>query len=226
MPKRSANGLRMPDDFETVSYKAVRSRIDPFNTKYPTQWPEYIGAWIAITYRFYACTEYDRAFTKSVRKYGTSLQDPERYYQERDLFGFFVNGLAAVESTYYGLFAIASMLDAVNFPIATDEEKRVITTKRTAEKFCDVFPKESISMALEDLIGEQAYKDWGEQRNILAHRQSPGRTHFVGGASHGTSLWSKGITIDASTTFTRRSWLASEMQTLLREAESFTSKYF
>lgn len=56
--------------------------------------------------------------SKYMEAYGGAPPEPERYRQERDLFGFFVSGLSAIESTNYGLFAIASMLDPNRFRIA------------------------------------------------------------------------------------------------------------
>jgi len=102
--------LPMPDDFDLVAYERIASRIAPLHEVHPDSWPEYAGGWSAIGFRFYACAEYDESFARSFRQHGGSPPPPERYGQERDLYGFFVSGLSVIETFGYGLFAVASML--------------------------------------------------------------------------------------------------------------------
>src|SRR5215212_7163403 len=85
-----------------------------------------LGGWSAIGYRFYACAEYDESFSSSFRQHPGLPPALERYGQERDLYGFFVSGLSVIESFFYGLYAIASMLRSDRFSILTDDEKRKI----------------------------------------------------------------------------------------------------
>jgi hypothetical protein len=230
-PPISTTGLRMPDDFEYDSYEAVHSRMAPLNKSYPTQWPEWAAAWVAVAYRFYACTEHAEAFTKSLQTHGDAPQEPERYRQEQHLFGFFVNGLSVIESTCYGLFAIASMENPASFPLTTPAQKRAVNPKSTTLGFCTEFPAEGVSSVLSTLIATQDYKDWQSIRNILAHRQSPGRQIpvTVGSPQHAQhdALWgSSGIPLNSSTTQQRRIWLAENIRTLLREIEAFTKSRF
>jgi hypothetical protein len=100
------------------------------NTK-PIPGTEYLGAWIALSYRFLAIAGYDEAFTNSVRTHGDGPPEPERYYQEWDLYGFFVSGLSVIESFCYGLFAIALLMDATKFPTATEKAKKKINPDST-----------------------------------------------------------------------------------------------
>jgi hypothetical protein len=230
-PPTSTTGLRMPDDFPYDSYEAVHSRMAPLNKSYPTQLPEWAAAWVAVAYRFYACTEHAEAFTKSLQTHGDAPQEPERYRQEQHLFGFFVNGLSVIESTCYGLFAIASMEKPAPFPIATPEQKRAINPKSAVRNFSKEYPAESVSSVLSTLIATQDYKDWQSIRNILAHRQSPGRQIRVTVGSpqqaQHDALWgSSGIPLNSSTTQQRRIWLAENMRTLLREIAAFTKSRF
>ncbi len=87
-PPLSTNGLPMPDDFEFASYEAIHSRIGPLHDSYRTSWPEYASAWVTLSHRFYACTEYDESFTESVQTHGGAPAPIERHRQERDLYGF------------------------------------------------------------------------------------------------------------------------------------------
>jgi hypothetical protein len=130
-PPISTTGLRMPDDFEYEAYEAVYRRIAPLNESYSLRWPEWSGAWAGVAYRFCACAEYSEAFTRSIRRHGAApTESVERYRQERDLFGFFVNGLAAVENTCYALFAIASMLNPASFPLIESDLPRETLEKK------------------------------------------------------------------------------------------------
>ncbi len=228
-PPTSTTGLRMPDDFEYVSYEAVHSRVAPLNASHPTQWPEWAAAWVAVTYRFYACTDHAEAFTESLQTHGDAPQEPERYRQEQHLFGFFVNGLSAIESICYGLFAIASMENPAAFPMTTPEQKRAVKPKSTARGLSTHFPTEGVGGVLGALIATQDYEDWQSIRNVLAHRQSPSRQirASVGFPRHDDALWgSSGIPLNNSTTRRRRTWLADNTRTLLREIEAFTSSRF
>ncbi len=228
-PPVSTVHLEMPDDFEYVAYEAVHSRIGPLNASHQPQWSEYAPAWSAVATRFYACAEYDEAFSRSIGTNDAPPQ-PERYHQERNLFGFFITGLSVIESACYGLYAIASMLDDVYFPIRKAGHKKAISPESTADRFRTTFPTEALSRALNKMVNSQEYEDWKEIRNILAHRGSPGRVIHAtigSGDNRGDALWLHGISLNVSTTPSRRAWLASTLGTLIREADSFTrSKTF
>src|SRR4051812_46965066 len=99
MPKKvNTVGLEMPDDFPVDAYNAVHARVSPKREPRPAAWPEWASAWNAVAYRFQSCVEHAAAFTKSIRQHGDAPAPPTRYIQERELFNFFTNGLAAIES--------------------------------------------------------------------------------------------------------------------------------
>jgi len=233
-------GLIMPKDFATAPYTAVHSRVGSLIDAQPLAWPLYAGAWNAVSYRFQACADHDEAFTASVERAGGSPPSSERYVQERELFNFFVNGLATMESLCFGLFAIGSMLALPDFPIATPKDLRRITPEWTAKAYASAFPGEQITNALGQLIGEQCFIKWNEVRNVLAHRSAPGRAHFRASAvsipsgdasaavntpSDPPSTWLNGIPIDANTTSVRRAWLADTARELLEATATFTATH-
>ena len=220
-------GLVMPKDFDVEPYEAIHLRVSASSKVYPDSWAQYAGAWNAVAYRFLSCADHDRTFTESIQRAGDAPAQPERYIQERELFGFFVTGLAAIESLCYGLFAIASMLDSQNFPIKTPSDMKSITPKKTAKQFKEAFPRESITTALNKIVTAQEFREWKEIRNILAHRVAPGRVIYLStkGSSR-AALWETGIQLDKNTTASRREWLARTMNALLREADGFTKDHF
>src|SRR6476661_8824523 len=105
-PPLSTVGLAMPDDFPFGPYEAVNARVSSHQVVQAAAYTEFAGAWRAIPYRFYAVADHGDAFTQSIAHHGATVPAPQRYLQERELFNFFVNGLAAIESFCYGLFAI------------------------------------------------------------------------------------------------------------------------
>lgn len=227
MPNRSLSILDlMPGDFAAAPYEAIHRRMDTKKDTHPDSWAQYAGAWNAIVYRFRSCADHDRAFTKSVKRSGSAPPQPGRYIQERELFDFFMNGLAAIESFCYGLFVIASIVDAQNFPIRTPADMRSINPENTARQFATAFPAELITTALQQMLNEQNFKDWKEIRNILVHRAAPGRTILLSTRRTLNDLWLKGIPINRNTTASRRQWLAGTLNSLLVAAEVFATQKF
>jgi hypothetical protein len=114
-----------PGDFPKEHYDAVARRIHANHARV-TGSPRgdeamvhYGGAWNAVWYRFVSCARSDETFTNSFR---TGSSPPERFIQEDALFGFFVNGLSVIESFFYGLYWIGSMVDTNSFPVLTEDK--------------------------------------------------------------------------------------------------------
>lgn len=231
-------GLIMPKDFATAPYTAVHSRAGPLIDAQPHAWPLYAGAWNAVSYRFHACADHDEVFTASVERAGGSPPSSERYVQERELFNFFVNGLATMESLCFGLFAIGFMLALPDFPIATPKDLQRITPESTAKAYASAFPGEKITDALGQLTGDQSFIKWKEVRNVLAHRSAPRRAHSrtiavsipsgdapatVNTPSDPPPTWLNGVLIDVNTTSARRAWLADVTHKILEAAATFVA---
>jgi hypothetical protein len=97
--------LDMPADFPVKPYDSVWKSLEGLGgenyrmgeeSKYHS-WYQWLAAWINIAYRFRSCAEHDEAFAESVSKFGDNPRQPEKYHQDRELFGFFVTGLSAIE---------------------------------------------------------------------------------------------------------------------------------
>ena len=196
----STVGLEMPDDFPSNSYEAIHTLVTARKDTYPDAWREYAGAWNAVAYRFLSCARHDEAFTDTVRRFGTSPPPPQGFTQEDELFGFFVTGLAAIESLCYGLYFVGAMTDGTNFPAV---DLRGIEPAKTVAQFSGAFPNENITTALVQLKDDKDFKDWKEIRNILGHRVSPGRRFHRGGTQDRQTLWLKDIQIDEDRKSTR-----------------------
>jgi hypothetical protein len=93
------------------------------------------GSWNAVLFRFVSCARSDDVLTGSVRRHGTSPAHPERFYQEEALFNFFVNGLSVLESFFYGLYWIGSMVD-----IPSQQPTRNSPSSVSPERACEAEP--------------------------------------------------------------------------------------
>ena len=221
-PNLSAIGLPAPLDFAVAPYEAIHGRVSSKKDSHPDPWTHCAGAWNAVAYRFISCAEHDEAFTASVGAHGNSPPQPQRYMQEKDLFGFFVTGFASLDSFCYGAYAFAAMVRPLDFNLA---DPRLINRERTEDKFSTSFPTEALTRALAALKEDPDFKKWKDIRNILAHRTVPGRRFSRGGSEDGTALWHNGITIDQTTTSSRRQWLAGTLRDLLEAADAFTANH-
>jgi hypothetical protein len=225
----SVNGLVMPEDFPTTPFETIHARLVAKVNTQGAVYREYAGAWNAVSYRFLAATHYSDDFTDSMTKFGSSVNPDERYRQERDLFGFFTNGLSAIESTFYGLFAIGAFLNQISFPIVTAKEQQSVTPGATQATYIKAFPKEPILKVFGQLFSDQSYIELKHVRNVLAHRAAPGRQTYA--LLEGSELipeeWKLlNITMDNKLTQTRRVELARLLTILLLGAQSFVQSKF
>jgi len=176
-----------------------------------------------------SCATSSETFTDSVRVAGTAPPLPERFKQEVALFDFFINGLAVIDSFFYGLYWIGSMVDTNKFPILSGELLRDIQVVKTVEKYMARFPSSSLITAFgrlghgsssKDWKNTREYKEWKTVRNILAHRAAYGRALNLG--SELGDVWRVGnIQLNDQLTSSRRQWLASTLTDLMGGAEGF-----
>lgn len=221
-PNLSTIGFPAPLDFAAAPYEAIHRRVSTKKDSRPDPWTHCAGAWNAVGYRFISCAQHDEAFTASVSAHGNSPAQPHRFNQEKELFGFFVTGLAALESFCYGAYAFAAMARPQDFDLA---QLWMIDPKRTEAQFSIAFPTEALTNALTALIADPDFQRWKDIRNVLAHRVAPGRQFFAGGPQDSLALWQNGIAINATTTSSRRSWLGGTLRGLLEAADVFTAKH-
>jgi hypothetical protein len=211
----------LPEDFPLESYSAIQKRISvDLGEAHPEARREFAGGWNALRFRYMACSEHDRDFTDLIRKHQSA---PDRYGQERALYGFFVTGQSAIESLCYGLYTIASVLRSDKSPVR-DQDLKTIKWDRTAGLFSSSFPGATLTTTLTRLVASSEFKAWRNLRNILTHRSTPGRGINIGGLKDGVIEWSD-IVLNQDTTASRRLWLSTMVGTLLRTADDFTAEH-
>lgn len=223
-------GLMMPNDFPSAAYEAVVRVVNVDKWTQHPSWGDFAGAWNGLAYRFTACAEHDERFTGSVRQAGSAPPAPERYIQERELFGFFVTGLSALECVAYGCFALGSMVAPAHFLFVTPTEKRDVSTATTARRMQQAFTADPLAGALDGVAAAPEFKDWSAIRNILIHRSTPRRTmrRFLGSTrGAGATTWgAAGVPIDTQTTAVRRAWLAERLTAVITATEEFVAARF
>ena len=222
----------VPADFPREVYNRIGLRI--YEKLYltgvsPVLAEHFSDAWLAVAYRFFACTEHDASFRSSIERAGSNPPRLEHYIQERELYGFFVTGLTVIESFYYGCYVIASMINGDGFPM---DNPRSIQVSSTADKFVKNFAQKPITRELDSLRNNDAFKRWSLIRNVLAHRVNPARQVTVTlwppkeNPLHEVSWPEEAITIDRDTTASRRTWLANNITRLIAELDTFTHSNF
>jgi hypothetical protein len=235
MPAHTAKAMliRLPGDFPRSPYLSFYWRVQARAQQdgYPDEWQgHFIGSWKAIAYRFRACEWHCRAFTRSVQRFGSAPLESHQYRQDADLFGFFMNGLAALESLYYCLFAMGSRLSPPDFPFATDADFRKVNPTNVAPAFARAYPGDALTIALLRVLATPGFKEWTEVRNVLAHRVAPGRTIYGGNVPamippDELRVGALRIPITDQTTASRRAWLASSLADILAQADGFAAHH-
>jgi len=227
--KAATVGLELPEDFPIVPYNAIHDRVHATRRDEVATF-QYGGAWNAVAYRFLSCANEDHRFTELVAA-GSTPPQPQRFHQEEALFNFFVNGLSAIESFFYGLHWIGSMAMPGTFPILTGNGLRDITVKETMDRFDRCAHSSVFAAPFSGLRPSVApndsteYETWKEVRNILAHRASYGRLINLssgGGRPPLDDVWRvNDIPINDQLTRTRRAWLATTLTELMEAADVF-----
>jgi hypothetical protein len=225
--------LPLSSDFPTAEFVSaeleMRARVGTSPIAPTPTWTEFGAAWMAVAYRFLDATYFDQEFRDSIAKFGTAPEPPERYRQERHLFGFFVSGLSAIESFCYGLCALAWEADPRSVSLATPGQKKGVSPESTRDRFNAHFKSDAITANLDLLVTSADYKDWVDVRNALAHRTSPGRKHYRHLGSAPTpeppSEWGH-LILDDRITSDRRLWLRDTLASLLADAGRFAAVRF
>src|SRR5262249_29168514 len=135
------------------------------------------------------------------------------YEQERELYHFFVNGLAVFESFGYAVYSLGSYLSPDFFPMQNDEQRRIISFRNTKNKLLTRFPKEQLSVTFRNSLNA-SYDDFVKMRTVLEHR-TPGKIYIV---SNEPTEW---FILGSDTTTARRSVLSRNINQLFSALHSF-----
>jgi hypothetical protein len=90
--------IAMPAGFPAAPFDAVYEIVQSLAPKHAELRLNFVGAWLALGYRYRAMAEYGEEFTKLIVADGPGPSMEKRYLQERALFGFFGNAFTAFEA--------------------------------------------------------------------------------------------------------------------------------
>jgi hypothetical protein len=204
----------LPSDFPAKAYEAVSTTVQGRRNKEPS-YTDCFDAWRAVAVRFWALTEYDASFTKSISTHGAGPGEPERFAQERDLFGFFSNAMSVFEAYSLAMYVAGSWLAPAVFNAKIDE----ITIKRTLTAYNKIFPASTISQTLDATVRDQHFKEFKHLRIVLFHRAVRPRALFIGGPPD--LMQRENIALDKTTTPVRRQHVARLLTSLTNAANTF-----
>ena len=179
MAPLATNGITPSDDFPAEQYDAVHHTVTERWSEH-SRYDHYAGSWNALAYRYHDAVEAGLRFNQSILEHGPTPQSQERHGQEKDLYGFFTNGLSAIESSFYAAFAIGSFISPESFPLETAKDQQRISPTLTRDAYLRTFPGSTIIHTFDNLLADEAYRALREIRNILTHRTAPGRRMYVG----------------------------------------------
>lgn len=142
-----------------------------------------------VAYRFRATTEYQAEFeTSFLTPGGAAPPVDDHYRQERALFGFFVSGLACLESFAFAVHAIGAHFSPGIFGLSPGHLKAV-EPKAVTECLRRVWPSALITAAMSELVQDNAYRKWKDIRNVLGHRAVPPRLMEINLESGVRTTW-------------------------------------
>lgn len=232
------SGIRLPEGFVEAERRAVLSKAQKrYALRSPALWREFNGGMTGLMYRFAACVEHDEQFAALVKTDGLGLPQPERLYQEQELFEFFVSGQSALECLCYALYALGEMIRPESFDLFARGQQEAIGPAATRDAYERAFGGAPLSEKLALLVGSAEYAEWTRARNVLSRRVHPGREfspeagplrfRLDGAAVEGASnvegdraSWLK-QPISHATTRAPREWLARQIRALLGETASW-----
>lgn len=217
----------LPQHFPKDKYEKIYTKVLQYKDNFQLQCTQFRGGWRSLVYRYLACKKHSDDYIKIFKKYKTSPTYFLRYEQERELFNFFTNGLSAIEELGYMLYMICSLDNPKDFKVITEEDLKKIKLHNTVSKLKKFHSVENITKELEKLIDSKKYKDWVEVRNVLMHRETPGRKIMLSSKRskiEQSDLWFKGIEINKQTTVCRLNWLELNLFKLIELTYDFTNK--
>jgi hypothetical protein len=129
-----------------------------------TEFGLFYDAWLGVAFRTTAMNQHLDAVRSAAYVSHT----------EPDLFGFFVNTWAVLESFAFGAFAAASILQPMRFDLSSEKARRAVSFSSAGAAFARYHPTSELARAFRDVGKSGEFLQLKEMRNILTHRASPG----------------------------------------------------
>jgi len=180
----------LPPDYPTERAESIyRKLLDDMDAKSHARALMGLG-FKGVAYRFRAAADYQgESETSYYAPGGAAPPLDEQYRQERALFGFFVSGLASLESFAFATHAAAAHYKSAQF-LLSDDALRAVDPRSVADGLARLWPSASLTEVWQRLIADDAFRKWKEVRNILSHRLVPPRLIAISPGSQTQTAWS------------------------------------
>jgi hypothetical protein len=174
--------LNMPDEYPEDRARqflnAAWSVLPPRPPSDGVLRDEFALAFNGISFRFRACGEYrDRLL--QVLQQTTKPTPNQTYGYYRDLLGYFVCGVAIIDSICYACFLIASARKPLDVRFNQPGQVRRAIPSDLGSMLGPHFQGAPLLRELQNLINSGEWRFWLSWRNTVAHRGFPPRTVLV-----------------------------------------------
>ena len=225
--------LKVPSALPVTEYDLVNQKAAQFAEMEKAKWFAFASAWNAVAYRWRAMHEHASDFEMSIAK-SSSPEVNKRFRQDHDLFVFVASAVSTVECFFFASYSLASLINSAHFPISNESDLKFYP-KSVASLFQKSFPNDSITSSMSSCIVAPEWLFLQDLRNVLAHRGTPPRTHFLGNDGTDTpsaipenlkqlaSDWQYNFSLTSGCLDDSRSYLDLTLRQLILDLASFAN---
>jgi hypothetical protein len=230
---RTLGAFQVPAGLPVTEFDAINERISQQSVGDKTLWHAFASAWNALAYRLRAAQDHCLAFSESVSK--SSAPPPEeRYQQDHDLFGFVACAVSTVECFHFAAYCIGALVAPATFTFLTASNLKFYPCD-VLSRFVQAFPNEAITGAMQRCLSSPEYATLTQLRDVLAHRGTPPRQHFLSTSgpdrpsaipsnlSDLAASWRYDLELNAGCLEPYRVWLENSVRTLVIGAAGFAA---
>jgi hypothetical protein len=143
----------------------------------------FIMGWHGLGYRVKTIEEYSARYG-SLPPYGSNSHGGN-FRADQALVDYLFNACSAVECLAFAAYGIASGLDPVHFPTDNASQLRAVSREKVADLYATSWRGQELTDVLEYVRDDAAMQDLFDIRDVVTHRGTLYRTHYVGGPLHG-----------------------------------------
>src|SRR5258708_4471664 len=133
MAGTATEGIPFPSDFDAGLHERLFRKAEAKHScGHPDSFMEFNTGLMGLVYRFTACSEHDDFCSISLLDAAPPM--PKRYFQEKELFGFFVTALSSIECFAYAGHMMGSWADSATF-VLTQQGLKNVSPEKTADLF-------------------------------------------------------------------------------------------
>lgn len=228
---RTLGALILPHGFPAAEFDDINGRVARKAGTDLNAWLGFASAWNGVAFRLRGALDHASTLRKTLAS--SSAPPPEdRFRQDHDLFGFFTSSVSAVECFCFAAHCIGSLLRPKDFPLQGPGQLR-FRAKELKDRYKVHFPNDALTRELDAALESGEYAQAVELRNVLAHRGTLSRRHFMSTSGPDTpsaipsnpaelaSAWRYDMHLAPSALDPIADWLEREVSRLVIAAATF-----